>query len=315
MFRKLNVRIVFLVCLSLWLTSLTIGAFAYLYARNTMSQQFHSVFDSYFKSSADNLTHDLNYTVEMLRMIGANSQVRKALDSPDYDSTLPHQLDALILNSTLRIQGMTLYTSRGLVYATSLTSNPPALAQLAALPRLAVWMADAGDDPLWTWRSPDEVRDFYNGKYGSDGVLTLAIKLSSTASRQAGYAVIDFNPDYLFQFFQTKNASLKGVGVGIADERGQWLASNRSSPAEGVRAAFAVRHPIQNAGAVLVAVVPEAAVREPLHALRTFLAVSSSVFLIISLAVSLYLRHLIVAPLSRLYLKMKKFKNRPVQGR
>jgi len=209
MFRKLNLRIVLLVFLSLWLTSLAICAFAYLYAAHTMTKQFHNVFDSYFKSSGDNLTHDLNYTVEMFRMIGAHPEVRKALDDPEYDSRLSHRLDGLVINSTLRVQGMTLYTDNGLNYTTSLTSNPPSLAQLSTLRKFADWKGLSTDEPLWMWRSAAEVHDYYNGKYGNDGVLTLAVKLNSASTNHTGYAVVDLEPEYLFRFFQTKNALLR----------------------------------------------------------------------------------------------------------
>jgi hypothetical protein len=310
MFRKLNIRIVLLVFLSLWLTSLTIGIFAYLYAKNTMTKQFHSVFDSYFKSSGDNLAHDLNYTVEMFRMIGTHPQVRKALDNPEYDSRLPHQLDSLILNSTLRIQGMTLYTVNGLTYTTSLTSNPPALAHLASLPKFAQWKAASTDEPLWIWRGPADVHDFYNGKYGNSGVLTLSIKLLSASSAPLGYTVVDLDPEYLFRFFQTKNALLQGVGVGITNADGQLLADSRTAPSSGIHSAFSVLQQIQNSEDSLIVVIPESALSEPLRVLRKFLILATVSFALFSIAISLFLRRLIVKPLSNLYLKMRGFKTR-----
>ncbi|MFD0714498.1 cache domain-containing protein [Paenibacillus sp. GCM10027626] len=309
MFRRLTVRIVLLVTGSLWLATLLIGTFAYLYAGKTMTEQARSVFDSYFKSSSDNLAHDLNYILEMFRMIGSNPPIRRALDSPEYNSRLPHQLDSLVVNSTLHAQGVTLYRSGGPTYTTSLTSNPPSLEQLKSLPAFAAWIVSPIEDPLWFWRDAAEVREFYNGKYGGDGVMTMALKLNHSSANVSAYVVVDFVPADLFRFFETKNALLHGAGVGIMDGSGQVLASSRNLPLQETGAFFTADYPIENSGLVLTARLSESAVRKPLADLQRFLLAVTGFFLLFSVAAGLLAKRLIVAPLSRLYLRMKGFKS------
>jgi hypothetical protein len=212
MFKKLKIKILSFVTLTLSLCILLVGFISYMAIRNIIYDNFISLSVKSTMQKMDTARMYLKLIEETSRQVSKNPRIIEALQKQNFDASTKLILDSLKLSYS-GILGVTLFNSSDESFSSNNISSYPTLEQLKGIRPIGEFLST---DKASCWSVRNEViaayynNTLYNSKYG---IITYISKVYDEHNLFYGYLFVDINPDFIYDLLKNNQTGFSSDSI------------------------------------------------------------------------------------------------------